>query len=133
VWALLDELLSALQAEFDSDVQFHANLPANFTAPSVVVAPDDPFIEPTTHGLVNEHWNILVVYSATAPDRNVTQMRQNSLRVMRAVHSVGALWVRTTGPRRATANEADTTQLVQNQITFRYSPSEVLADLSDSS
>lgn len=123
---MIDTLLTALQDEFEGGVQFHSNIPATFTAPSVVVAPGDPFLSPGTHGHIEERWDILVVYNTTAPDRNIRQLRENSLKIRRAVGSVGALWQLTTGPRKASQEPSDVKALVINQVSFKYSPDEIL-------
>lgn len=116
----LERLLDELAGEF-TDVVFHSTVPANLTAPSVVVAPGDPFLEPGTHGLIVEAWDVLVVFRADSPDRNLETMRRNSLRVRAAAARAGAAWSSTSGPRRA-GGEESTVALAVNAIRFRYDP-----------
>ena len=119
--------MGALKAEFDSDVIFHPAPPPTFTAPSVAVIPGDPFLEPETQGVVRERWDIWVAVSAKSPDRGAADMREISLRVMRAAHKVGAVWVRASGPR--TLREQQTQLVISiGRIEIKYSPAEVLND-----
>lgn len=136
-WALasnIDRLVTALTEEFSQEgkqVQLHLAVPAQFTVPSVVVAPGDPFIEPRSLSEVRERWEVLVVFNSLADDRNVAQMRLNSLRVRRAALSVGALWEQTGGIRRASNEPTDTTALVPNTVIFPYNPDGLLDNESE--
>lgn len=119
--------MAALSAEFASEVIFHPAPPSVISAPSVAVIPGDPFLEPETQGLVRERWDVWVAASLKSPDRGAADMREISLRVMRAAHSVGGVWRNASGPRRLA--ESQTMQIVSvNRIDFKYSPSEVVID-----
>jgi len=88
----VDRLLDELRTEFEGEVAFHATVPANPTAPSIIVAPADPFLEPGTHGTVRESWDVLVAFRIDAPERNVGPMRDYSLRIRAAAARAGAVW-----------------------------------------
>lgn len=127
----LDAIVAALAAEFTTEVVFSPTIPAVLTAPSVVVAPGDPFIEPSTQGGiagggVQERWDILCVVSITSPKEGIDAMRNLSLRVRRAVSTTGARWNQASGARRlATDNSLNVFSL--NTVTFIYDPSQHLA------
>ena len=116
---MIDKLLEALTAEFDGDVIFSAWVPSQLTPPQVVVAPGDPYLQPSTHGTVEETWDVLVVVSVKEPGPGIDQMRDLSLRVRGAAMSVGALWRRAGGPRRSTVENSQTVISV-NEIAFKY-------------
>jgi hypothetical protein len=112
----------ALSAEFGADVSFSGAPPSTFTAPSVVVVPDETFLSPETHGLVKESWEVLVVVSLKDPAKGIEQMRQISLRVMRAAHSVGAVWRSATGPFVVGGDTNKSLVASKNKVDFKYPP-----------
>jgi hypothetical protein len=118
----LEGLETALRTEFSSDVSFAASLPSTFTTPSVVVAPADPYLEVSSMGEVKESWDVLVCVSTKDNKSSIAQMRQLSLRVMRAVQSVGAIW-RSAGGPRLTGGDDRTKVVSVNRVDFKYVPS----------
>ncbi len=122
--------MEALSSEFAGEVVFHNAPPSSVTAPSVIVIPGDPFLEPETQGLVRERWDVWVAASLKSPDRGAADMRSISLRTKRAAHSVGAIWRNASGPRRLAATQDQ--QIVSvNRIEFKYLPEEVVNDIAD--
>lgn len=118
---MIESLMAALAAEFALDVTFYPAPPSQITAPAVLVIPGDPFLEPETQGIVREGWDVWVVYSVKSPDRGAVDMRDNSLRVMRTVQALGAVWRGASGPRRTTV--AYTQHAVSiNRVDFKYAP-----------
>jgi hypothetical protein len=118
-------LVSALSTEFtDSDVSYAAAIPTTFTAPSVVVAPGDPFLSPGTYGAITEVWDILVVVSFRDKAAGLVQMRDLSLRVRRVVSSVGARWVSASGPRVRQEEQNKDFVISVNRIEFHHLPTE---------
>jgi hypothetical protein len=114
---------SALTTEF-SDVAFAAALPTTFTAPSVVVAPGDPFLAPSTFGGVTETWDVLVVVSFKDKAAGLIQMRDLSLRVREVVSKAGATWRQASGPRIRDGEANKDFVMSVNQITFDHIPQE---------
>ena len=126
---MITSLLAALRTGLASySVAFHESTPNKLYPPSVIVSPGDPFLEPATQGLIQEHWEILVCMNRTASDRGVSAYRNVSLAVAAAVQSVGAVWEETSGPRLV-ENEDTSYVLVINRVRFKYAP----ADLDESS
>jgi hypothetical protein len=117
----VDRLLDELRSEFEGEVAFHATVPANPTAPSIIVAPADPFLEPGTHGTVRESWDVLVAFRIDAPERNVGPMRDYSLRIRAAAARAGAVWESASGPRRL-GDDKSTIAVSANRIHYRYPP-----------
>lgn len=118
-------LLAALKAEFadnEPEILLLEHPPAVFSAPSVVVSPSEPFLEPDTHGMVRERWDVLVVVAMKEKGIGVDQMRDLSLRVFRAARSVGAVWRRASGPRRPQGDDARALVLVVNELDFKTDP-----------
>lgn len=119
----LDRLEQALRDEFKTEVAFHSSIPSVLRAPSVVVTPGDPYLDPGTHGTVVERWDVLVVVSTIDSASGIKQMRDLSLRVRKAVTGVGALWRRASGPRLPSGTEqVKGLVLSVNQIEFRFDP-----------
>lgn len=126
----LDAVIAALTAEFDLEVVFVPTLPTSLTAPSVVVAPGDPYLEPYAQGgigggMVLERWDILAVVNVSEPKAGLDLMRDLSLRVRRAVTVTGAVWDEASGPRRL-ATEQSSLVFSVNTITFKYDPAQHL-------
>ena len=121
---MIDALIEALRSEFEGEVQYHASIPSTFSAPSVVVTPGDPFLEPrdAAGSLVRENWNVLVCVSLKEAGTGISQMRELSLRVRKASKSVGAVWLSASGPRRlqGEATASPTQVLSVNELHFRY-------------
>lgn len=129
---MIDSLLSALRAALDEEVTFYDSVPNKFFANSVIVAPADPFIQPTTMGLVTESWQVLVVMSKGLPDKGVARLRDISLRIRSAVSSVGAQWQGTSGPRTVSDDNVEHVLMV-NDVMFKYDPAALLVEESSSS
>lgn len=127
----LDAIVTALTAEFTTEIIFSASIPSVLTAPSVVVAPGDPFIEPSAigggsgDGLVVERWDILAVVSISSPKEGIDTMRNLSLRVRRAVGKNGAVWAQASGTRRL-ANDNSLNVFSLNTVSFIYDPAQHL-------
>lgn len=120
--SFIDALTDALKTEFKNKVQFSAALPSQVSAPAVIVAPGDPFIEPGTMTLMNENWDVLVAVSLKDAQGGIAQMRNLSLRVRKAAISVGAHWIQASGPRTLPNNQ-NTSQVVSiNSIRLAYEP-----------
>lgn len=119
---MIAELLAALHAEFDGEISVVESVPSKFSAPSIVIAPGDPFLTPGTHSTVEETWEILVVFNPTGAGRNVEFFRSTSLRVRKAAGAAGALWVQTRAPRRASPNPDDPAAIAPNTVRFKYQP-----------
>ena len=115
---VLDRLHQALSDKFEGEVTYASSIPTTFTAPSVVVAPGDPFLEPHSFGAVRERWDILVVVNFSDKKAALTQMRDISLRVREAVSVVGATWVSASGPRTRDGEQNRNLVLSVNQIHF---------------
>lgn len=120
----LDALITALTAEFTDEVIFMPTIPSTISAPSVVVAPGEPWLEPSTTGtagMIQERWDILTAVSVAEPGPGVDLMRNLSLRVRKAVSGAGAVWRNASGARRLAAM-GDQTQIVfsLNTVTFNY-------------
>lgn len=119
----IDALVTALKAEF-TDVIFTPTIPSTVSPPSVVVAPGDPFLESSTTGatgMVMERWDILTAVSVAEPGPGIDKMRDLSLRVRRAVSSVGGVWRNASGARRLQgAAENEPTVVSVNTVTFLY-------------
>jgi len=117
--SMIEKLVEALTAEFQGDVVFTASVPPTITPPSVVVAPGEPFIVPSTHGTVQESWRVLVAVSIKEPKTGIDKMRELSLRVRKAVVSVGGLWVQAGGPYQAQQTNA-LTVISANEVHLKY-------------
>ena len=123
----LDALVAALTAEFTLEVVFSPTLPSSLTAPSVVVTPSDPYIEPRTGGanLVTENWDVLVAVNIAEVGPGIDMMRDLSLRVRRAAAGTGATWRSASGPRRL-AGETTAIVFSINEVSFYYNPQDHL-------
>lgn len=128
---MIGNLVEALQAEF-GDVTLYLNPSAAVQGNSVVVRPGTPFIEPSTHGMVRETWDVLVVVNTAQPDKGVAALRKLSLRVARAAHSVGALWDGAPEVGRF-GDDANAKTALSNTVRFRYSPDSILTEDESSS
>lgn len=104
---VIERLRQALSERFEGEVSFADSVPSTLVAPSVVVSPGDPFLEPRSLGAVREKWDILVVVNFSDRKSALTQMRDISLRVREAVVYAGGVWEQASGPRRDTTNEAN--------------------------
>jgi len=125
----LDALVAALTAEFTLEIVFQPSLPSQLTAPSVVVVPSDPFLEPSAvggAGLVQESWDVLCAVSISEVAPGIDQMRDLSLRVRRAASGTGATWRSASGPRRL-AGETTAIVFSINEVSFYYHPEDHLA------
>lgn len=122
-------LTTALSDEFaGSEISFSATPPNTFTSPSVVVTPADPHLITDTHGMVREVWEVLVVVSLRDVAKGLSQMRQNSLRVMRAVHTQGAVWKTASAPHTVPSDNNKSLVASKNRVEFRYQPAEELPE-----
>lgn len=130
--ALLDALVEALRAEFDGvPVTLYLAPPTSYTAPAVVVQPGDPFLDNGTVGRIEERWDIAVLTNPAQPDKGVRQMREHSLRIRRAVSSVGAVWEGAGTPQ---ALDTEQKTAVFNRVRFKYDPDSIFdSDESSSS
>lgn len=134
----VSELVDALAAEFaGSSVGFAATPPKTFDAPSVVVTPGEPFLEVHAGGArpetvrIKERWEVLVVVSMKDTGAGIDQMRQNSLRVMRAVSRPGSVWTGASPPQKVTAAQPDREYAAAtNQVHFVYEASTQLPEES---
>lgn len=129
----LDAVVTALTAEFNLTVVFVPSLPTSLTAPSVVVAPGDPFQEPyvgggIAGGGVLERWDILTVVSWSEQKPGLDLMRDLSLRVRRAVLGTGAAWRGASSPRRLATQQSNVVFSV-NTVEFAYDPAQHLPPL----
>lgn len=119
----IDRVVAALKTEFEGEVAFSDTIPSNVTPPAVIVAPANPFLENTTHGLILEAWDVLVVVSWKEKEAGLKQMRDLSLRVRKAVTGVGAVWTGASGP--ATSGEVVQGQIMSiNGVRLRYNPND---------
>lgn len=121
----VDRLTEALVTEFEeegAEVVFAPAIPNTFVAPSVVVAPGDPFLTPSTMapGAVVETWEVLVCVNFGDKAAALTQMRDLSLRVRKAVSGVGAVWRQASGPRRRDGETNKNLILSLNTVTFTH-------------
>lgn len=129
---MLDRLIQALRDEFtDTKVSLYLSPPQTLTAPAVIVQPGDPFLDTSTHGRIEERWDIAVITNPANPDRGVRQMREHSLRIRRAVSKVGATWEGASTPLGV---KEDNKTSVLNRVRFRYDPDSIFdSDESSSS
>jgi hypothetical protein len=123
----LDALVAALEAEFTLEVVFQPALPTALTAPSVVVVPSDPFIQPRTGAanLVEESWDILCAVNISEVGPGIDLMRDLSLRVRKAASGTGATWRSASGPRRLATEQSNVVFSI-NEVTFYYDPAQHL-------
>lgn len=121
---IIAKLIDSLRSEFGGiAVEVHEALPRQISPNRVVIAPAEPWLTPSTHNEMTEHWDVLAVANATAPDRGVTQLREMSVRILRAVHRVGAVWERSSTPMvPEEATGPQTATFVVNGIRFRWYP-----------
>lgn len=123
---MIEALLTALRAEFAGEsVSLHEYPPSVLTPPAVIVTPGSPFLETGTHGTIKEHWEVLVAYGNKGPDRGINAVRRTSLKVRRAVSSVGAVWEDALQPRKPN-DESLSYLVVVNTLHFKYAPEEAL-------
>lgn len=123
----LSDLIDALETEFSGDpkVLFSPSVPARFSPPQIVVTPGDPFLEPGQLGdQIRERWSVLVVVSMADRAAGVQAMRQNSLRIRRAVSPLGAIWEQASGPQVPEGESAAQVVLSENMIRFKYPATE---------
>jgi hypothetical protein len=118
----LDKLTTALASEFKNEVVFASAPPSTVSVPSVIVSPADPFLLPWSHGGIQERWDILVAVSLKNKTTGLAQMRDISLRVHKAVNSVGATWHSASGPRRLLDEKGRSSVISANLVTFQYPP-----------
>lgn len=116
--ALTDALDAALGA--DGKAIFYPYVPSVITPPSVIVAPGEPFLEPGTHGTVEERWDVLVAFNPAGPDRGLPEMRRLALLVRSAASKAGAVWVQTHAPRKASPEANDLTAVAVTEVRFKY-------------
>lgn len=114
-------LADALKAEFKTDVAFHTSMPSKVVAPAVICVPAEEFLMPSTHGAIDEMWEVLVAASWKDTESGFATLRKLSLRVMRTTMGVGGRWRGATGPQLIGKPEEQ--QVVSiNRIAFRYPP-----------
>ena len=119
----IDALAAALEDEFAGSVTFHHVMPSQVVAPAVILVPaDDPFLALSTHGAIDEAWDVLVAVSAKTKTW-FAELRRLDLRVMRATLGVGGRWRGATGPQVLGKPETQTVVSV-NRVVFRYQPNE---------
>lgn len=127
---MIDALVAALRAEFAGEVTFQPNVPKQVQAPSIIVSPGEPFLEPreAASPIVWERWVVLVAVSIKNMAAGLAQMRVNSLRVRRAVNTSGGVWDSASGPRRLEGETAQNSETVVslNLVHFRYDANGVL-------
>lgn len=128
---MIDRLVQALQQEF-TDVNLYLAPAKSYNTPSVAVRPGTPFIEVTTHGLVRETWDVLVLVNSNQPDKGVAALRKLSLRIRRAAHSVGAIWDGAADVGQF-QDESNTKIALANIVRFRYTPDPLLIEDESSS
>jgi hypothetical protein len=114
-------LAEALAAEFAGDILYVPSVPANLSPPQVIVVPGDPYLAPSTHGAVEERWEVTVAVSIKEPQPGIDQMRDLSLRVMRVVQDAGAVWEQAGGPLASTLPNTQTV-ITRNTVRFKYIP-----------
>jgi hypothetical protein len=114
-------LEAALAAEFAGEVLFTPSVPANLSPPQVVVVPGDPFLSPSTHGAVEEQWEVTVAVSVKESETGIDQLRELSLRVARVCQRTGAVWDQAGGPLASTVAQSQTV-ISRNTIRFKYIP-----------
>ena len=119
---MIERLTDALAAEFANEIVFAAAPPAVISVPSVIVSPSDPYLEPWTHGMIQEHWDVLVAVSLKDKATGLAQMRDLSLRVHRVANSVGAIWRSASGPRRLLDEQGRASVISSNLVSFQYPP-----------
>jgi len=119
---MIDRLITALRDEFDGVAPVLEAVPGTLAPGTVVVAPGDPFLDAGTQATITERWDVLVVFKTTGKDRGVATFREWSLKVRRAVSSVGGLWIQARPPTRANPDANSQVALVANEISFRYQP-----------
>lgn len=116
---MIETLRDALQEEFAGEVMFHPSIPSNLKAPSIVIQPGTPFITNSTHGNVEETWEVVVIQSSKQADRGVKALRDLSLRVREVCGEVGALWVSVSHAGSIGEEESLLVGAI-NQVKFRY-------------
>lgn len=128
----LDALITALKSELDGEISFSPAPPLTWQAPSVVVVPDpESFLEIHSAGAslemskVREQWEVLVVASMKDTAAGINQLRKNSLRVAKALSSVGGVWhgavIRSVGDESNRSLVASV-----NSVSFVYKPNQEL-------
>lgn len=121
---MIDDLILALKAEFGVEYVVYTSPPSTLVAPSVIIRPGEPFLANGTHRLIEERWQIVVTAKLTAPDSGVGRLREMSLRVRRAVSTVGAMWIAADAPATL-ASDSSAVLSVDNEIMFRYDPTTI--------
>jgi hypothetical protein len=116
-----DILEAALAAEFAGEILFVPTVPANLSPPQVIVIPGDPYLAPSTHGAVEETWEVTVAVSVKEAKSGFDQMRDLSLRAARVCQKAGAIWDQAGGPLSSTLTNAQTV-ISRNTIRFKYLP-----------
>jgi len=119
-----ERLLEALRTELGAgpEILLLEHPPAVYRPQSVIVSPGDPFLEPATHGLIAQYWDLVVVVSNTDRAVGVRQLRDISLRVRAAAVSVGAEWLATSGPRTVPSDDQRNLIVAINTIRFKTRP-----------
>lgn len=124
------KLLDALKAEFGREVTIYGSMPASISTPSIIVAPGEPFlVNSTFKNGIEEKWNVLVSTKMNTDDRGTDKLRELSLRVRRAVTSIGAIWDSGQQPAIPTnmAGQVETNVLlVSNVVRFKYDCTELI-------
>lgn len=114
-------LEEALAAEFAGEILFVPTIPSSLSPPQVIIIPGDPFLSPSTHGAIEENWDVTVAVSVKEPKPGFDMMRDLSLRVMRVCHQAGAVWDQAGGPLSSTLTNTQTV-ISRNTIRFKYIP-----------
>jgi hypothetical protein len=114
-------LAAALAAEFAGEILFVPSVPAQISPPQVIVIPGDPFLAPSTHGSVEETWEVTVAVSVKESKVGIDQMRDLSLRAARVCQKTGAVWEQAGGPLASTLANAQTV-ISRNTVRFKYIP-----------
>lgn len=118
----IEALAAALTEAFQGEVAYHSEMPPQVVAPAVICVPAEEFLSLSTHGAIDEAWDVLVAVSMKS-ETWFAEMRRFSLRVMRATLGVGARWRGATGPQAIGKPETLTVVSV-NRVVFRYPPPE---------
>lgn len=125
----ISDLVAAFKTEFSGEVAFHESAPSVYTAPSIVVWPDNPFLEPREGAspIVRENWRVLVVASVKDRQKGLEKMRELSLRVRKVANANGAVWLGAQGPAPISTEPGQNSQMVavNNQIHFRYDANQI--------
>jgi hypothetical protein len=116
-----ETLVQALADEFAGEILFVGAVPDTISPPQVIIIPGDPFLTPSTHGAVEEQWEVTIAVSVKESKVGIDQLRDLSLRAARTVHLAGAVWDQAGGPLASTLNNAQTV-ISRNTVRFKYIP-----------